>query len=73
MYKYVFTIYIYPFFSYMMYIHIFSEPVRRRQTTEDDMSRMRGKGSRYVRISRTMQKIGTFFAITLRIVYLGQT
>lgn len=56
-----------------MYIHIFSKPVRRRQTTEDDMSRMRGKGSRYLRISRTMQKIGTFFAITLRIVYLGQT
>lgn len=58
-----------------MYIYIYfrNQSVGRRQTTEDDMSRMRGKGSRYVRISRTMQKIGTFFAITLRIMYLGQT
>lgn len=61
------------FLCMCVYIYLFFISVGRRQTTEDDMSRMRGKGSRYVRVSRTMQKIGTFLAITLRIVYLGQT
>lgn len=55
-------------YSFFIYMHIFGLAVRRRQTAKDDLSRMRREDSRYIRISRTMQKIGPRLKITIRIV-----
>lgn len=55
-------------YNFFIYTHIFGLAVRRRQTTKDDLPRMRREDSRYIRISRTMQKIGPRLEITVRIM-----
>lgn len=51
----------------LAHVHVRNRPAaRKRRPTEDDLSRVRGKDSSHVRVSRTMQENGTHLEIAIR-------